>query len=146
MFSFAMRWTVGQLALLPGGDVATPAPPLWLVGLYYGLLYLSLRPIRSASLRVSFRLACCIACACMLVLPLRSAIEQHTIRPAGEVRLTLLAVGAGQCAVIEPPSHRTILLDAGSDSLSDVNAKCLTPFLRTRSITSVDTIFISHAN
>jgi competence protein ComEC len=62
------------------------------------------------------------------------------------VRVTLLAVGAGQCAVVEPPSGRVMLIDAGSSSLSDLVAKCLGPYLRYRGCTNLDTIILSHAD
>jgi competence protein ComEC len=60
--------------------------------------------------------------------------------------MTLLAVGAGQCAVIEPPSGRVMLIDAGSLTLRDMIYKCLGPYLRHRGHTEIDSIVISHAN
>ncbi len=48
--------------------------------------------------------------------------------------------------MIEPPSGRTVLVDAGSTSLSDLLAKCSGPFLRRRQYTGVDTVLVSHAN
>jgi competence protein ComEC len=64
------------------------------------------------------------------------------------MRVTLLAVGAGQCAVVEPPGRgaAATLVDAGSTSLSDLLHKCLGPYLRGRGRKQVDTVFISHAN
>jgi competence protein ComEC len=60
--------------------------------------------------------------------------------------VTILAVGAGQCAVVEPPSGRAVLVDCGSTSLSDLLFKCLGPYLRHRGRTDVDTVIVSHAN
>ena len=65
---------------------------------------------------------------------------------AGECRITLLAIGAGQCAVIEPPGGRVVLVDAGSQSMSDPLRRAIAPFLRHRGITAVDTLVITHAN
>ena len=39
-----------------------------------------------------------------------------------------------------------MLVDAGSNSLSDLVAKCLGPYLRHRGCTDVDTVIVSHAN
>ena len=81
----------------------------------------------------------------ILILPFQVGL---TARPtgAGQTRVTLLAVGAGQCAVVEPPSGRTVLIDAGSTSLATWWRKCLGPYLRHQGLTSVDTVVVSHAN
>jgi competence protein ComEC len=81
----------------------------------------------------------------LLWLPYETDLARR--RPAaGSVRVTLLAVGAGQCAVVEPPSGRVMLIDAGSTSLSDLVSKCLGPYLRHRGCTNVDTVILSHAD
>src|SRR6185503_8068323 len=51
-----------------------------------------------------------------------------------------------QCAVVEPPSGRMVLLDAGSLSLTDLMNKCLGPFLRHAGCTNVDSVILSHAD
>ena len=142
----AMRWVLDKLASLPGGDLPTPAPPWWLIALCFLLLLAVLRPWRRKSARVLVGAFGVLCYASVLILPLRTFIARHSPLGNDELRVTLLAVGAGQCAVVEPPSGRTVLLDAGSGSLTDLLAKCLSPYLRTRGITDVDTVVISHAN
>jgi competence protein ComEC len=46
------------------------------------------------------------------------------------MRITLLSVGAGQCAVIETPDGKATLIDAGSTSTSQMMRQVLEPFLR----------------
>lgn len=141
----AMRWTVDVLALLPGSQVPLPAPPLWLMVLFYLVLLATLLPRPTPFMKWGGRLAPVASGAAILWLPFHTQLTE--LRPdRGELRVTLLAVGAGQCAVVEPPSGRTILIDAGSASLPDLTYKCLAPYLRHRGRTQIDTIIVSHAN
>jgi competence protein ComEC len=79
-----------------------------------------------------------------LALPFRT-IERAVVAPT-DMTLTLLAVGAGQAAVLETPAGRTVMIDAGSSSLSDVLRKCIGPYLRTRNCTQVDALMLTHAD
>jgi competence protein ComEC len=141
----AMRWMVDVLALLPGSQIPLPAPPLWLMVLFYLVLLATLLPKPTPFMKWGSRLAPVASGAAILWLPFHTQLTE--LRPdPGELRVTLLAVGAGQCAVVEPPSGRTMLIDAGSASLPDLTYKCLAPYLRRRGRTQIDTIIVSHAN
>jgi len=141
----AMRGTVDWLATFPLADVPFPSPPVWLVLLFFATLLANLRPPHLAGLRVATRVAPVVVLVALFLSPFQTRALR--IAPqTGSLRVTLLAVGAGQCAVVEPPSGRTVLIDAGSLSLSDPVRKCIAPFLRSRGQTGLDTIFISHAN
>ncbi len=63
-----------------------------------------------------------------------------------EVRLTLLSVGAGSCAVAELADGQTFIFDAGSSTYSDVARRVIVPFLYSRGIQRVDGLILSHAN
>lgn len=139
-----MRRGVDWLASFPLGDVPLPAPPLWVVAVFYVTLLLAAFNTRTASLRLLSRLAFAAALLALLVLPYRTAIAARS--SPDELRMTLLSVGAGQCAVIEPPGGRTTLIDAGSLSLADPVRRCVGPFLRQRGLTTVDTVFVTHAD
>lgn len=138
-----MRLTVAWLAKIPGSDVALPALPLLPIILYYILLLLPLLPTARPILKWTFRAGAMTACLAALFLPLIVIFIPH--RPGG-LKLTLLSIGAGQCAVVELPSGKTILIDAGSSSIDDVERRCLEPFLRHEGVRKIDSIFISHAN
>jgi competence protein ComEC len=70
-----------------------------------------------------------------------------TVPLAGaSLRVTLLSVGAGQCAIVEPPDGRVVIIDCGSASLTDVVGSTVGPALRELGHTSVDTVIVSHAN
>ena len=140
-----MRGVVDWLASWPRSDVPLPPPPLWLIVLFYGVLLTALVPWRRPGLVWLLRGARVVLMGMLLWLPYETDVARR--RPAAEaLRVTLLAVGGGQCAVVEPPSGRVVLLDAGSNSLSDLVAKCLGPYLRHRGCTDVDTVVVSHAN
>ncbi|CAA9401754.1 MAG: hypothetical protein AVDCRST_MAG64-1743 [uncultured Phycisphaerae bacterium] len=140
-----MRGVVDWLASWPRSDVPLPPPPVEVIVAYYLLLLTMLVPFKGAGVIWLLRGARLAMMLAVLWLPYQTDIARR--RPAAEaLRVTLLAVGGGQCAVIEPPSGRVVLLDAGSNSLSDMVAKCLGPYLRYRGCTDVDSVVISHAN
>jgi competence protein ComEC len=141
----AMRHTVDWLASLPLGDVPVPAPSVLLILLFYVLLLPMLAPCRQAGLRWCLRGGRAVVFGLILLLPFQVGLTRRQSGP-GETRITLLAVGAGQCAVVEPPSGRVVLLDVGSTHLADLVPKCLGPYLRSRGRTSVDTVVLSHPN
>ena len=75
-----------------------------------------------------------------------TAASQWPARPDDAAELNLLAVGAGQCAVLQTPDGRTVLLDAGTRSGFDAYSRVLEPFLRNRRLGAPAAAFISHAN
>ena len=112
-------------------------PPVWVVVAYYGLLCLPLvrlpwRWVRRGLVAGPVALA--------VWLPFRVPLVP------GETRVTILAVGAGSCGVVELADGRVVLIDAGSSSLPDALRDCLGPYLRHRGKRSVDAIYLSHPN
>ena len=140
-----MRVVVDWLASWPRSDVPLPPPPVWLIVSYYAALLTAVLPIKRAGPVFVLRGARAVLLLAVLWLPYETDAARRR-PPAESLRVTLLAVGAGQCAVVEPPSGRVVLVDAGSTSLSDMLAKCLGPYLRYRGCTGVDSVVVSHAN
>jgi competence protein ComEC len=138
-----MRRVVDWLAALPAGDVPVPPPPILLLFAFYVLLLPMLWPCHRAGLRWCWRSGRTVALLLIVALPFQVGFTAGGVG-AGTTRVTLLSVGAGQCAVVEPPSGRTVLLDAGSTGMTDLVARCLGPYLRHRRCTSVDTVAVSH--
>ncbi|HEX8911342.1 MAG TPA: ComEC/Rec2 family competence protein, partial [Humisphaera sp.] len=139
-----MRHVVDWLAGWPLADVPVPPSPWWLIGAFYGLMLLGLVRRTPQGARWVVRAARVVALAFIVAPPLQAAVSPPT--PAGTTRVTVLSVGAGQCAVVQPPGGRTVLLDAGSSTLADPLGKCLGPFLRHARVASVDTLVLSHAD
>lgn len=140
----AMRASVEWLATWPGSDLPLPAVPLIVVGIYYVLLLLPMLPTGRRALRWTMRGGAATACVAMVMLPWLIGFAPRG--GSGELRLTLLSVGAGQCAVVTTPGGKTVLIDAGSSTITDLHRKILAPFLRHHGISRLDAIYISHAN
>ena len=140
-----MRQMLAALDTLPGSSVPLPAPPGYLLASCYALLLISIFVRTRPGLRWTFIFLAIGSYGAILAMPIRQAVVQQ-IAARDDLRVTLLAVGAGQCAVVEPPGGRTMLLDAGSTSLSDLWRKCLGPFLHAAGRTSLDTVLITHGD
>jgi competence protein ComEC len=139
-----MRWLVDWLAELPFATTVTPGLPLWGLVLLLALYWVFWRvPCRRPRLTYCVRAVPVLSLTAAVLLPIR-AIER-AVAPE-ELRLTLLAVGAGQAAVLETPAGRTVMIDAGSGSLSDPLRKCIAPYLRTRGTTQVETMLLTHGD
>lgn len=139
-----MRGVVDWLAGWPYADVPVPPSPAWLLALFYLLLLTAIWKSKPDGLRWPLRFAR-VAASLFIVLPPLQAYVNPPV-PSGTVRISMLAVGAGQCVVVQPPGGRTILVDAGSSSLADLVGKSLGPFLRQARCTGIDTLVLSHAD
>ncbi|MDB5289040.1 MAG: ComEC family competence protein [Phycisphaerales bacterium] len=141
-----LRWSIGQAARLPGADIPTAAPAVWQIVLFYALLCLPLLPIAKPFLQKWLRCAPVGAVALMLTLTPWLMGVSGKITGSGSARVTLLSVGAGQCAVVELPGGKAMLLDDGSMTLTDPLHTCLAPFLRFERQQSIDAIYLSHGD
>ncbi|HEX5244551.1 MAG TPA: ComEC/Rec2 family competence protein [Tepidisphaeraceae bacterium] len=142
-----LRHGVSLATKLPGADIPMAPPPIWWIALFYLLLIalciVWLMPHRPA--RRAFRLSFGGAWAMSLALP--ALVGFSSSRPAsGQLKITVLAVGAGQCIAVEPPDGKIIFFDAGSNSLSDPLRSCIGPFLRNEGRGNSDDLFISHGD
>jgi competence protein ComEC len=138
-----MRHVLDWLAKIPGSEFPAPAMSLWLLLAIYGAFLLCLVPMRRPKLSLLVKLLPIAACVSAVALPGRRL--ENAILPE-EMRVTLLSLGAGQCAVVDTPAGRTMMVDAGSSSLSDLLGKCIQPYLRATGHTSVDTLLLTHSD
>jgi competence protein ComEC len=141
-----MRHLIETLDRFPGATIAM-APPIWMLIVYYGLILLFFVPIRVTVWRWSARMASTAACAALLLLPNVGGGVPASAAVAGvPLRITLVSVGAGQCAVIRPTPDHAIFVDVGSDTISDVGRQLVLPWLRAEHCTNVDKILLSHGD
>ena len=139
-----MRHMVDGLSRLPCSDVPLPAHSISLLVIYYALLCAPLlAPLRMPRLHWSLRFGPAGAMLLFILLPLTGGA---TRLGDGSLRVHVMAVGAGQCCLIELPDGRDILLDAGSTSLADPMRKCISPYLRSRGLADIDEIWLSHGD
>ncbi|MFO7859825.1 MAG: DNA internalization-related competence protein ComEC/Rec2 [Desulfosalsimonas sp.] len=64
-----------------------------------------------------------------------------------DLRVTVLDVGQGHASLVEFPGGYTMLIDGGGfsdNSVFDVGARILAPYLRQRKIGTIDTVVLSH--
>jgi competence protein ComEC len=137
-----MRHSVEWLGMLPGSDLLMPRMPVWGIGLYYVCLWFVFYPPVIPRFRWTLRTATWATPAGCVALPI---VLGAMAQPSG-VRVTVLAVGAGSCAVVETPTRHCYLIDAGSSSYPGMYRTILKPFLRERGIRQIDGIYVSHAN
>jgi competence protein ComEC len=145
-----LRFAVAHLAMLPGGKMTLAAPPIWLIVVYELLLVLPLLPTDRLFNRRRRRLlwaAPVAAVGAILFLPLLPVAPGSAAPPVTSLRVTLLSLGAGQCAVIEPPGRAPAeLFDAGSSTVINLTSNIVAPFLSVEGQTSLDRIFLSHGD
>ncbi|MBU4463075.1 MAG: DNA internalization-related competence protein ComEC/Rec2 [Proteobacteria bacterium] len=66
-----------------------------------------------------------------------------------DLRVTIIDVGQGSCALVELPGGRCFLIDGGGfsdNSIFDVGERIVAPFLWRKKIKTIDTIILSHPN
>lgn len=65
---------------------------------------------------------------------------------AGELRVTMLDVGQGDCLYVRTPSGLHCLIDGGSTDVSRVGTYRIEPFLKSQGVGRLDYVFISHSD
>jgi competence protein ComEC len=136
----ALRLGVDALARLPGTNLIAPSPSAAWMAAWYALIALPLLawPRWKRLKRAGPASACVIALVFLL--------SGGPSLPAGAMRLAVLSVGAGQCAVAVLPNGHAVLFDAGSEADGHLADDCFEPFARQNNIRHIDAIFISHPN
>lgn len=140
-----LRVLVHAMAAAPLADLPLARPAVGSILLYYLLLSLPLIAWPRPRIRWCARCAPVGGCVMLFALPLCGGLAPlHGAAPV--LRLTLLSVGAGQCAVVEPSGGGAVLFDAGSSTINDPLRTCIEPFLRHEQCRTIDTIFLSHGD
>ncbi len=83
----------------------------------------------------------------LLAVMLLSAFGSIVFRSPAELRVTFLDVGQGDGCVIESPSGKVIVIDAGNilnDGADDQGRRVVAPYLRSRGINAIDLLVLTH--
>ncbi|MSU77079.1 MAG: DNA internalization-related competence protein ComEC/Rec2 [Gemmataceae bacterium] len=132
-------WLVDLGLMMPGAYLFVPDIPAWWSWVFYvGLLIGISSYIVGNTTRIAIGVG-----AAWWVLGVALVFAPH--RP-GELRCTFVAVGHGLCTVIETPSGRVIVYDAGATAGPDVTRRHIGPFLWSRGIRRIDDVILSHAD
>ena len=139
----------GMLSILTGtafvgaetslGHRFVPAPPLWWIAFFYLILSLAIGLVRSQSLTRPAWKVIAIWTIVGLALPF---LPQRS----GKLRVTFLSVGHGCAVLIETPSGRTLLYDAGSYADGTRAARIIESTLWEAGRASIDAVIVSHAD
>ena len=129
--------------VLAGSRAVIGQPELWQIALYYVLVGAAVwggkrKEKREKSRENSrenklLRTAGIIFALCILCFPFH--------RPA---EVTFLDVGQGDAVFFRTEAGTTCLIDGGSTTVSDVGTYRLLPFLKSRGVSSLDYLFLSH--
>lgn len=124
--------------VLPGSRAVIGQPELWQIALYYVLVGAAVwggrcRARKKNQHRIEVRIFFIMFALCILCLPFHRPVE-----------VTFLDVGQGDAVFLRTEAGTTCLIDGGSTTVSDVGTYRLLPFLKSRGVSSLDYLFLSH--
>ena len=126
-------------ARIPGASIRTGTPTLLEMLCCYGVLVpLLLRGPRA------WRHPLVLVCAAVFCLSVGSSVFLG--RTAKDLKVTFLAVGNGDAALVEFPGGRRMLVDGGParEGYFDAGERVVAPFLGAKRFRRVDTLVVSH--
>ena len=124
--------------VLPGSRAIIGQPELWQIALYYVLVGAAVwggrcRARKKNQHRIEVGIFFIIFALCILCFPFHRPVE-----------VTFLDVGQGDAVFLRTEAGTTCLIDGGSTTVSDVGTYRLLPFLKSRGVSSLDYLFLSH--
>ncbi len=138
MASFLIS-AVELMAKIPHSEILTGYPPLHIIVLLYAAMiafalavFILNRPLRLISYLIA------------AVFIISAASWTRNTFGGDDLRITFLPVGHGQCVVAEFDGGKNLMIDCGSSTFDDCGARIAAPFLRSRKITTIDTLIITH--
>jgi len=151
-FADAFYGVVTFFSRLPGAEFRPPAPGLFWLAAYAVFILSSARYCRakllyafkplesSANVPRSSVIGMAVSGAALAVTMALSLV------PAHEARVSFIDVGQGDCALVELPSGRNILIDGGGtyDNRFDIGRRVVAPWLWNRGIRNLDYVVLSH--
>lgn len=125
---------------LPMGHFWAPGPAWWWVTIFYAGVIAAIIWGRSL-LPVRWQVA---ALALWVIIGLVPAIARHWTRDGVDV--SFVAVGHGECVVMQTPTGKTLLYDAGAIGSPEYATQSIASYLWHLGIMRIDGIVISHAD
>jgi competence protein ComEC len=133
-----LRDMAAGLAKIPGATIPLPTPSVGLLVVYYALVLVALFRWKSWVRRAA-------PVAAVGLLFLWPLVAGRASSSRGEIRITLISLGNGQCAVVRAADGHAVLIDCGSSTVADLRRRLITPYLRAEGCSKVDEVFLSHA-
>lgn len=137
--SSAMLGLVSLFSSLKVGTIAWPAVTTPQMMIYLGLLALPFLWGRAGKPRL--------AAIMLVMLGANLLVWQKALAGPPGLKVTFLDVGQGDCSLVELPNGSRLLIDAGMKSPGrDSGRQVILPFLRSRGVTRLDGVLISHGD
>lgn len=118
---------------LPGYLYTPGRPQLWQLFFYLGVMSIIIITKKKLALFIKWMLALL-------------AVIVLLIRPEGDLKLTFLDVGQGDCIFIRAGGEGDFLIDGGSSSVSEVGTYRILPFLKHQGAHTLEAVFVTHAD
>jgi len=133
-------WLVELFARLPLANISVPAPNPFEVFLLYSLI------LSAFALRRRWQLWL-LACVGIAVIGADGIYWWRERERRDRLRVTHLNVGQGDAAVVELPGGKVLVIDAGGAATGDFDTgeAIVAPYLRSRKITKIDYLLVTHA-
>ena len=126
------EWISNAGIRLPYARVVAGKPEMWEMALYYIVLGVMIRGLcRQKKITAMLML---ISIVCLVG------------KPYGELQVTMLDVGQGDCIFIQGPKGQKYLIDGGSSDVKDVGKYRIEPYLKCQGAGSIDYVFVSHGD
>ena len=128
----------------PGTHFWTDAPPLWWTwGFYLLLAGTTLVPVLNLRRWQKYGL---LAIWAIVGIGVRPSANWLSTPNESQLVCTFISVGHGTCVVIECPDGKNLMYDAGCLGTPRHASRAISAFLWSQGITSLDAVFLSHAD
>jgi competence protein ComEC len=127
------------LASVPGAAFHVATPTLLEISLFYGFVALIFHAYRSVFCRIALLVILSLGVLDAGIWLFRTHFNQT-------LRITLLDVGQGDCALVEFPGGKKALIDGGGfyDDRFDIGKNVIAPFLWRKKIQKIDFLVLTH--
>lgn len=133
-----LRWFIDFFASLSFSTINPAACPLWVVLLFYFSILFFVLFYKKSRIKIIAAISCLIS---VFLLLNYNILTQEK----GKFNITFLDVGQGDATLIEFPSGKTMLIDAGASSpYFDTGGVVITSFLRSKGIKKLDIVVLTH--
>ena len=126
---------------MPYWRIVMGQPKLWEIILYYIILAIGITVIRRSRKRKQRKVLFGILCA-----SLSFAVFLMAYRPTGNLSVTMLDVGQGDCLFLRGPKGNTYLIDGGSSDVDQLGKYRMEPFLKSQGVGTLDYVFVTHGD
>ena len=84
----------------------------------------------------------------IILLPIIFLLAFNVLRVGGELEVSFVDVGQGDCTVVVTPHGRCLIFDTGGvrEHMFDVGGRVVVPYLKHENIREVDKIFLTHVH